>query len=161
MLELSSFLEVDQELHRITCDTAPSPLDEYIPGAVSLIIDGTQILTPRFVDDLDYFWPYLLNAIEELLRDGRSQTGYPSSRIEIEMFRDSRLGTVCLRCIARTGDDERRILHAATATTSCAEFCRLVCDEVELCMPVFKKAYSSGVRKQLDEQIARIRAAVS
>lgn len=59
-----------------------------MPGAISLTVDGVELLGPELWDDVNWLWPFVILALDECRRSGAGQRYFPDQ--PIEFFRELR-----------------------------------------------------------------------
>lgn len=53
----------------------------YVPGAISLIVDGIEVFGMDLWDDINWLWPYVVQAFDECRRTGLGKRGFPDQPI--------------------------------------------------------------------------------
>jgi hypothetical protein len=56
----------------------------YVPGALSLIIDGAEMLGTDLWDDVNWLWPLVVQALDECRRTGFGRRGFPDQPISFK-----------------------------------------------------------------------------
>jgi hypothetical protein len=86
MVVFRSFLQEGAALVPIEQATKTPPDDDYIDGAVEMLVDGRPILEREKLDLVDQLWAYLVDGLKQLL-DGESfSTFYPDMPLEVRML---------------------------------------------------------------------------
>jgi hypothetical protein len=57
----------------------------HVPGYIRFSIDGVDVLNEVLWDDVDWLWPFVVQAVDECLRTGTGQRGFPSQSIEFQV----------------------------------------------------------------------------
>ncbi|MFI6680468.1 hypothetical protein [Kribbella sp. NPDC050470] len=47
----------------------------YVPGAASLVIDGVEVLGIDLWDDVNWLWPFIVQALDDCRRAGAGRRG--------------------------------------------------------------------------------------
>lgn len=64
----------------------PSKIDpDYITGAIIMKYNDQTILDYKDWDDLNYFWPYFIDSLGELLENNNSNFSFPSQALPVNM----------------------------------------------------------------------------
>jgi len=64
----------------------PKKLDpDYITGAIIMKYNDQTILDYKDWDDLNYFWPYFIDSLDELLEKNNSNFSFPSQALPVNM----------------------------------------------------------------------------
>ncbi|XDD48530.1 hypothetical protein AB3N60_18185 [Leptospira sp. WS39.C2] len=88
MIEIGSFFYDYRMGKFISVDMFSGKLDnDYIHGIITLKVEHVFILQEEYhADDLDFFWPYLLNCMVDIFVDSKSKTemGFPSQSISLQ-----------------------------------------------------------------------------
>ncbi|WP_139346825.1 hypothetical protein [Sinomonas mesophila] len=58
---------------------------EYVPGAISLTIDGIEILGVDLWDDVNWLWPFIVQALDDCRRTGFGSRGFPDQPISFRV----------------------------------------------------------------------------
>lgn len=111
MLSFQSFLQEADTLVPIAEATMPPPDDQYIEGAIELVVDHKPILERRDVDLVDQLWMYLVRGLEEVLAGKEFSTNYPDMPLKVLLQPKGAL-------VAITVSGKKR---SSTATVSLAE----------------------------------------
>jgi len=74
---------------------------EYVEGALCLTIDGVPVMTREEWDDVNWLWPFLVNASDECARGGRGETMFPDQPL---CFSLERIGSSDRLCVSLTGN---------------------------------------------------------
>jgi hypothetical protein len=53
----------------------------YVPGAISLAIDGVDVLGIDLWDDVNWLWPFIVQALDDRRRTGSGRRGFPDQPI--------------------------------------------------------------------------------
>ena len=56
----------------------------YVAGAVSLVIDGSEMLGTDLWDDVNWLWPLLVQALDDCRRTGLGRRGFPDQPISFK-----------------------------------------------------------------------------
>lgn len=56
---------------------------EYLPGAVSLRVDGTELFGLDLWDDVNWLWPFMVQVFADCRRTGSGKGGFPDQPISI------------------------------------------------------------------------------
>lgn len=59
--------------------------DEYVPGAISLKIDGVDVMGTDLWDDVNWLWPFVVQAVDECRRTGAGKRGFPDQPIAFKV----------------------------------------------------------------------------
>jgi hypothetical protein len=54
---------------------------DHVAGAVSLTVDGTELLGTELWDDVNWLWPFIVQALDEYRRTGSGKRGFPDQPI--------------------------------------------------------------------------------
>ncbi|WP_157489044.1 hypothetical protein [Pseudofrankia sp. DC12] len=57
----------------------------YVPGAISLMIDGSEVLGTDLWDDVNWLWPFVVRAFDECRRKGVGRRGFPDQPITFKV----------------------------------------------------------------------------
>ena len=64
----------------------PKKLDpDYITGAIIMKYNDQTILDYKDWDDLNYFWPYFIDSLDELMENNNSNFTFPSQALPVNM----------------------------------------------------------------------------
>lgn len=64
----------------------PKKLDpDYITGAIIMKYNDQILLDYRDWDDLNYFWPYFIDSLDELMENNNSNFSFPSQALPVNM----------------------------------------------------------------------------
>jgi hypothetical protein len=88
---------------------------DYVEGAVEITIDGYELMTQRHWDDIDWLWPFMVQAVEACRTTGAGETYFPDQPL---LFRVERRPAGRLLVALGTGDERR------AKTADADEFCR-------------------------------------
>ncbi|WP_413250464.1 hypothetical protein [Sinomonas flava] len=58
---------------------------EYVPGAISLRIDGIEILGVELWDDVNWLWLFIVQALDDCRRTGFGNRGFPDQPISFSV----------------------------------------------------------------------------
>ena len=61
--------------------TAHDGACDYVPGAISLTVDGAELLGDGLWDDVNWLWPGIVGALEECRRSGSGTSWFPDQPI--------------------------------------------------------------------------------
>lgn len=53
----------------------------YVPGAISLVVDGVDLLGVELWDDVNWLWPFVVQALSECRQTGAGRRGFPDQPI--------------------------------------------------------------------------------
>lgn len=53
----------------------------YVPGAIGLVIDGVDVLGVDLWDDVNWLWPFIVQALDDCRRTGSGKRGFPDQPI--------------------------------------------------------------------------------
>jgi hypothetical protein len=67
-----------KEVHRYKGDC------QYVRGAISLVIDGIDTLGVDLWDDVNWLWPFIVQALDECRRTGSGKRGFPDQPISFK-----------------------------------------------------------------------------
>jgi hypothetical protein len=56
----------------------------YVPGAVSLIVDGVDVLETDLWDDVNWLWPFIVQALDDGRRTGSGRRAFPDQPIRFK-----------------------------------------------------------------------------
>lgn len=68
----------------------------YVPGAISLVVDGVELFGLDLWDDVNWLWPLMVQALDECRQTGSGKRGFPDQPISITAER-AWLGHTLLR----------------------------------------------------------------
>ena len=54
------------------------------PGAISLVVDGTDVPGRDLWDDVNWLWPLVVQALDECRRTGSGKRGFPDQPISFK-----------------------------------------------------------------------------
>lgn len=54
---------------------------DHVAGAISLRIDGAELLGPELWDDVNWLWPFIVQALDEYRRTGSGKRSFPDQPI--------------------------------------------------------------------------------
>lgn len=57
---------------------------QYVPGAVSLVIDGIELLGTDLWDDVNWLWPFIVQALDDCRNTGFGKRGFPDQPISFK-----------------------------------------------------------------------------
>jgi hypothetical protein len=83
MITIHSLLEVGNDLVLIEDFTGPVRDEDYIDGAIELIVGDQPVLSREQVDLVDQLWSYLIEGLEEILAGREFSTGYPDMPVRV------------------------------------------------------------------------------
>ncbi|EHR52035.1 hypothetical protein SacmaDRAFT_3831 [Saccharomonospora marina XMU15] len=69
---------------------------EHVAGAISLVIDGTELLGADLWDDVNWLWPLIVHALDDYRRTGSGKCGFPDQPIAFSA-ESAGAGTVLIR----------------------------------------------------------------
>ena len=70
--------------------------EDYVPGAISLVADGTPIITLREWDDVNWLWPFVVRASAEFRERGEGETYFPDQPLVFRLEQAPEPGCVAL-----------------------------------------------------------------
>lgn len=67
--------------------------DRHVPGAIELVVDGQPVLDRELWDDVDWLWPFVVQALDDCLTSGVGERWFPDQPIlfRVEAAGESRL----------------------------------------------------------------------
>ncbi|MGN5954030.1 hypothetical protein ACP6L2_05375 [Sphingobacterium lactis] len=80
-IDLSKFVNIDDVGQLDSSKIDP----DYITGAIIMKYNDQTILDYSDWDDLNYFWPYFIDALDELLENNNSKFSFPSQALPVNM----------------------------------------------------------------------------
>lgn len=95
---------------------------DYVKGAIRLVVDGTELFSLDLWDDINWLWPFVINAMEDCRNSGSGQRYFPSQPLLFEatslgsgdQVRLSVSGGEILRSVVVGGSDiYAAVAHAA------------------------------------------------
>ena len=69
--------------------SVPPPRCEYIEGAIILEVEGVEVLSLELWDDMDWLWPFVVQALDDCRRLGEGERDFPDQPL---LFRAEALG---------------------------------------------------------------------
>ncbi len=109
-VQVTTLLRIDGTFLPITSVEHYRGADEYIPGAVSLLVDGLELLGATLWDDVDWFWPSLIDTMDTYRRDGAARTMFPDQPIALTLKEQ---GSESARIEVTDGSEINRVVSAA------------------------------------------------
>lgn len=82
---MTTYLRVDEEFLLLGQVDRYMGDPDHVPGAVSLIIDGVELLGTDLWDDVNWFWPLLVRAADEYRTSGFGKRGFPDQPISFSL----------------------------------------------------------------------------
>lgn len=80
-VQMTSLVRVDGEF-RLVAEVERHDKDcEYLPGAISLAVDGVELFGPELWDDVNWLWPYVVQALHECRESGVGRRHFPDQPI--------------------------------------------------------------------------------
>ncbi|MGW6128726.1 hypothetical protein ACWFNE_01740 [Cellulomonas sp. NPDC055163] len=92
-----SYVRVDGEFRPIREAGRHDNSCLYVPGAISLIVDGVELLGVKLWDDVNLLWPFVVQALDECRRSGSGQRAFPDQPIHVSAETLQRGGDVLVR----------------------------------------------------------------
>lgn len=83
MIQVESWLKVADDLVSVQEFTGPIPDQDYIEGAIELIISHKPVLTRDMIDYIDQLWAYFIRGLEEVVAGREFSTYYPDMPLQI------------------------------------------------------------------------------
>lgn len=108
---VESYVRVDGEFRPIREAERHDESCTWVPGAISLTVDGVELFGVRLWDDVNWLWPLVVQALDECRRSGAGQTAFPDQEIWISAATLEGGGDVLLSVTTR----DRRIDRSAVA----------------------------------------------
>lgn len=62
----------------------------WVPGAIVFTIDGVEVLSFELWDDINWLWPFIVQALDDCRREGRGERYFPDQPL---LFRAEMLGS--------------------------------------------------------------------
>lgn len=72
----------------------------YVPGAIELTVGGVEVLSLALWDDINWLWPYVVQALDECRRTGQGERFFPDQPLK---FRAESLGASGQLLLSVTG----------------------------------------------------------
>ncbi|MCB1281555.1 MAG: hypothetical protein KDB18_08525 [Salinibacterium sp.] len=120
----------------------------HVPGAIELSVHGAVVLDRELWDDVDWLWPYVIQAIDECLAFGLGERYFPDQPI---VFRVERIGDRRLMFTVQGGAIDRMVAaDTAELLAAVAEAALDFFDHLERLVP--------GSEATFVEEIARVRS---
>ena len=120
---------------------------DYLDGAITIYYQGHYIIDFALWDEVDTLWAYLMNAIEELLKNGKSHTYFPDQPIRIDLRVE---GKGMIRLVIGKGEHGDYLLPREILLNS-------LINGAEHCFLMIKKLLKTDNNDYHLEQIKRIR----
>lgn len=57
----------------------------YVPGAVSLVIDEVDLMGTDLWDDINWLWPFIVQAVDDYRKSGFGKRGFPDQPISFKV----------------------------------------------------------------------------
>lgn len=102
--------------------------NRHVSGAINFVVDGQHVLDQELWDDVDWLWPYVVQAIDECVTSGHGERYFPDQPV---LFRADRCGESRLMLkveggpIHRVVSADRREVLAAVAAAALDFFAHL------------------------------------
>ncbi|WP_258724744.1 hypothetical protein [Cellulomonas sp. NS3] len=77
----ASYVRVDGEFRPIRDAERHDDSCRWVPGAISLTVDGVELMGVTLWDDVNWLWPFVVQALDECRRSGSGQRAFPSQGI--------------------------------------------------------------------------------
>ena len=83
VIKIQSLLKVGDDLVPVEQFVGPIPDEDYIEGALELLVDNEPIFTREQVDYPDQLWAYLIEGLEQIVAGREFSTYYPDMPVKI------------------------------------------------------------------------------
>lgn len=80
-VRVETFVRVDGEFRPVGELTRYDGSCTYVPGAIVLAVDEFAVLSLDLWDDVDWLWPFVIQALDECRRTGSGRTMFPDQPI--------------------------------------------------------------------------------
>lgn len=57
----------------------------YVPGAVSLVVDEVELMGIELWDDINWLWPFIVQAVDDYRKTGTGKRGFPDQPISFKV----------------------------------------------------------------------------
>jgi hypothetical protein len=105
----------------------------HVAGYISFVVDGQPLLDEALWDDVDWLWPYVVQALDECLRDGVGERFFPDQPIR---FRAERIGGDRVLLRVNGGSVDRAVTAGRVETVAAvADAARTFFAELERLVP--------------------------
>lgn len=82
-VEVTSYVKVNGEFAAISAAARHDGDCEYVPGAISVVVDGVEVLGLDLWDDINWLWPLVVQVLDECRRAGSGKRYFPDQPIAI------------------------------------------------------------------------------
>ncbi|WP_423463948.1 hypothetical protein ACO229_04550 [Promicromonospora sp. MS192] len=82
-VEATSYVRADGEFRAIAQASHHDGDCDYVPGAISLKVDGVELLGLDLWDDVNWLWPLVIQALDEFRHSGSGKRYFPDQPIAI------------------------------------------------------------------------------
>jgi hypothetical protein len=89
MINVQSYLKINNEFIPIANFNGRVPDPEYIEGAIKLEVNGVKILTLEMWDNINWLWSYIAQCLKELTTQQNTSTFFPDQPIKLIFSVDS------------------------------------------------------------------------
>ncbi|GAB3170614.1 hypothetical protein GCM10027059_37340 [Myceligenerans halotolerans] len=93
---MTSFVRVDGEFRPVSEAERHDGDCEYVPGAISLTVDGVELLGTELWDDVNWLWPFVVQAVRECRDSGSGTRHFPDQPITFKVEKAQWGGNVML-----------------------------------------------------------------
>ncbi|MDP6707401.1 MAG: hypothetical protein QF893_13740 [Alphaproteobacteria bacterium] len=96
-IEINTFSRLNSRLIDINDYTGTIRNSDYIEGSIEVKIGRTAVLSKDVWDDVNYLWPYIGNAIEDVCQGKDAEFYYPDQpiRVKLRLLSGQRLSISC------------------------------------------------------------------
>ena len=95
-VQMASLVRVDGEFTPVSEAGRHDGDCEYVPGAISLIVDGVELLGTDLWDDVNWLWPFIVQALDECRQSGSGTRNFPDQPIAFKAEKAQWGGNVIL-----------------------------------------------------------------
>lgn len=110
---VESYVRVDSEFRLIREVERHDGSCDYVPGAISLSVDGVELLGLALWDEINWLWPYVIQALDECRRSGSGKRYFPDQPILFSAETAGWAGHVLLRVTTSSKSIDRSAVAPA------------------------------------------------
>lgn len=84
-VRIQSYVRIGGDFHPIEDVKRYDGDPDYVPGAVSLVVDDVELMGVDLWDDINWLWPLMVQAVDDCRRRGAGKRGFPDQPISFKV----------------------------------------------------------------------------
>lgn len=112
-ISIKTYIRLDGQFRPVREVESHDGTCEYVPGAISMSVDGTEVLGLDLWDDVNWLWPFIVQALDECRRTGAGKRFFPDQPIVFRAEKMKWAGNVMITVVNSSKSVNRTVVAPA------------------------------------------------